>query len=157
MESSPWVRLSMAAAFYLFVVWGHLSLAGGTAFAIFYALAMAAMLVYWSNPRSVVSSDDDCVLVDFSDYQDFDEFTADDWRQRFDAEQIIDGVETNCDTEATESALDSRKLSITDRESLKSALTRLDVIKAELKAQYAQLGKDQTAWRSGDNWRFDGL
>lgn len=147
----------MAAGLYLLVIWGHLSLAGGTAFAIFYAFTMTAMLVYWSNQRTIDVSDSDSLIVAFDDYQDFDEFSTEDWRRMFDAEQIIDGVEPVHAWDQPIPRPDPETLHPSDRESLKCALTRLDVIKAELKAQYAQLGKDQTAWRSGDRWRFDGL
>jgi len=157
LNNSPWVRLAMAAGFYLLVIWGHQSLAGGTAFAVFYAFAMAAMLVYWSEQKNADVSLPEDLLFDAGEYQDFDEYSTEDWRRIFDAEQIIDGVEPDNSWDESTPACDPNTLSPLDRESLKSALTRLDSIKSELKAQYAQLGKDQTAWRSGERWRFDGL
>ena len=147
MESSPWVRITMAAGLYLLVIWGHLSLAGGTAFAVFYAFAMSAMLVYWSDQSA----------LKLGDYQGLDELSPEDWQQIFDADQIIDGVAPAHAWDKFQVRAEPETLRPVDRETLRSALTRLDVIKAELKAQYAQLGKDQTAWRSGDRWRFDGL
>jgi len=157
LESSPWVRITMAAGLYLLVIWGHLSLAGGTAFAIFYAFAMSAMLVYWSDQSALKPVDAESISAALGDYQDLDELSPEDWRQIFDADQIMDGVEPVHAWDKSQVRAETETLRPVDRETLRSALTRLDVIKAELKSQYAQLGKDQTAWRSGDRWRFDGL
>ncbi len=157
MESSPWVRIGMAAGLYLLVIWGHLSLVEGTAFAIFFAFVMAAMLVYWSDQSALDVRDNERLIAALGDCQDLDELSPEEWRQLFDADQIIDSVEPEHAWDKSDSRFESDALLPIDRETLRSAMTRLDAIKVELKAQYAQLGKDQTAWRSGDRWRFDRL
>ena len=53
----------MAAGLYLLVIWAHLSLAGGTAFAIFYAFAMSAMLVYWTDQSALKHGDADSLIA----------------------------------------------------------------------------------------------
>ena len=157
MESSPWVRITMAAGLYLLVIWAHLSLAGGTAFAIFYAFAMSAMLVYWTDQGALKHGDADSLIAALGHSEDLHEVSPEDWQKIFDADQIMDGVEPVHAWDKSQVRAEPETLRPVDRETLRCALTRLDVIKEELKAQYAQLGKDQTAWRSGDRWRFDGL
>lgn len=52
LKSSHLMRLGMAAAMYLLLIWGHLSLSTPQWYAVFAALLMCIMLMFWVSEAS---------------------------------------------------------------------------------------------------------
>lgn len=52
MNSSPWVRVGMAAGLYLLLMWGYTWLPTAQWYAAFLALVTSSMVVYWVSEAS---------------------------------------------------------------------------------------------------------
>ncbi|MGQ7843401.1 hypothetical protein ACUNV4_02910 [Granulosicoccus sp. 3-233] len=124
---SQLVRFSMAAGMYLLLMWGYMVLPNAQWFAAFLALILSTMLIYWVTETRVTT--------DLTENPRHAEprirsgygrpgITMADWQEKPD--EPIGG--------------DLR----TSPPGLEAAVLRLDSLKSELMAQYAQFGRDQS-------------
>lgn len=124
---SQLVRFSMAASMYLLLMWGYLVLPSAQWFAAYLALIMSTMLVYWVTETRVMP--DSSAVPGKRGQQGRSGYgrpgiTMQDWQERPD-EPLGGDLRSSAP-------------------GLEAAVLRLDSLKSELMAQYAQFGRDQS-------------
>lgn len=113
MKISPLLRSGTAAGIYLMLMWGYAVLPTGQWFAVFLAIMMSIMLVFWVNETT-------------QDVRSAEAFAA-----------------TLGNTE-----IQPVRVTFAADPSLETSVLRLDLLKSELKEQYAQFGRDQSLLNS---------
>ena len=113
MKSSPLSRSGTAAGIYLMLMWGYAVLPTGQWFAVFLAVMMSIMLVFW-------------VAETTEDVRSAAAFAA----------------------PLRNTEVQPASVTFAADPSLEASALRLDLLKSELKEQYAQFGRDQSLLNS---------